>query len=178
LSNETRSFEVVEYGVSRIVEKPLRVQLVVVDYLQIMGVRKDRSRSREQEITELADGLKALAKEERCCVVALAQLNRDVEKRPNKRPMLSDLRESGGIEQAADAILLLYRDEYYDKESKAKGLAEINVAKMRGGKTGRVVARFEPQFTRFTAIEDKDLPEALEACEFTPNEIKEGQEET
>jgi replicative DNA helicase len=150
-------------------ERKARLQVVVVDYLQILGAR-DKKMSREQQITELADGLKALAKEERCTIIALAQLNRDVEKRPDKRPMLSDLRESGGIEQAADAILMLYRDEYYNKQSEAAGLCEINVAKMRGGKTGRTIVRFDAPFTRFSDLAPEELDDAKGKCGFAPNE--------
>jgi replicative DNA helicase len=170
LASERRTHEVEREGQKVEVVKRLRVQLVIVDYLQIMGTRKDKGRSREQEITELADGLKALAKEENCTVIALAQLNRDLEKRPDKRPQISDLRESGGIEQCADTILLLYRDEYYNKDSQARGLCEINVAKMRGGKTGRAIVRFEAEHTRFLDLTPEEKPWALEACGFTKSE--------
>jgi replicative DNA helicase len=111
--------------------------LVVIDYLQLMSARKGSRRSREQEISEMSRGLKELAKDFACPVICLSQLNRNAEGRPNKRPLLSDLRESGSIEQDADMVLLVYRDDYYDPESEDKGLAEVIIAKNRSGSLER-----------------------------------------
>jgi replicative DNA helicase len=124
--------------------------LVVIDYLQLMQGRRDAA-SREQEISELSRGLKQLAKEMSVPVLALSQLNRSVETRTtkDKRPQLSDLRESGAIEQDADAIMFIYRDEYYFSDSSDKGVAEIIVAKQRNGPTGIVKVRFTSEYTRF-----------------------------
>ncbi|MCD9458809.1 replicative DNA helicase [Marinibactrum halimedae] len=122
--------------------------LVMVDYLQLMQVA-GKSEGRTQEISEISRSLKALAKEFDCPVVALSQLNRSVEQRPNKRPMNSDLRESGAIEQDADVILFIYRDEYYNEDSPDKGVAELIVGKQRNGEVGTCRAAFVGKFTRF-----------------------------
>jgi replicative DNA helicase len=131
--------------------------LIVVDYLQLMrGSTQNKNGSREQEIFEISRGLKSLAKELHCPVLALSQLNRSLEQRQDKRPMLSDLRESGAIEQDADLIVFIYRDEVYNKESEAKGIAEIILGKNRHGSTGTVETRFEGRFTRFENLARRD----------------------
>ena len=131
--------------------------LVVIDYLQLMQGRKDAA-SREQEISELSRGLKQLAKEMSVPVMALSQLNRSVETRTtkDKRPQLSDLRESGAIEQDADTIMFIYRDEYYFQESPDRGVAEIIIAKQRNGPTGTIKVRFTPEYTRFDNLASED----------------------
>lgn len=126
--------------------------LVIIDYLQLMSSGK-RSESRQQEISEISRSLKALAREIEAPVVALSQLSRAVEQRPDKRPMLSDLRESGAIEQDADVVMFLYRDEYYNQDSEEKGVAEIIIGKQRNGPTGSVKLAWLSQFTKFGDLE-------------------------
>jgi replicative DNA helicase len=124
------------------------LRLVVIDYLQLMQV-SGRSENRTAEISEISRSLKALAKELNVPVVALSQLNRSLEQRPDKRPVMSDLRESGAIEQDADVIIFIYRDEVYNPESQEKGSAEVLIRKQRNGPTGMVRLTFLGQFTRF-----------------------------
>lgn len=122
--------------------------LVIIDYLQLMQ-GSGRSENRQQEIAEISRSLKGLARELNIPVVALAQLSRSVEQRQDKRPQLSDLRESGSLEQDADVVMFIYRDEYYNPETEKKGRAEIIVAKQRNGPTGVVEMAFLQQYTRF-----------------------------
>lgn len=122
--------------------------VIMIDYLQLMQVA-GQSEGRTQEISEISRSLKAIAKEYSCPVIALSQLNRGVEQRPNKRPMNSDLRESGAIEQDADVILFIYRDEYYNEDSNDKGIAELIIGKQRNGEIGTCKAAFVGKFTRF-----------------------------
>ena len=123
------------------------LDLVIIDYLQLMEGR--RPDNRVQEISDISRGLKALAREFDVPVIAISQLSRAVEARQNKKPMLSDLRESGSIEQDADIVLFIYRDEYYNPETPNKGEAEVIIAKQRNGPTGKFTLLFQPNITRF-----------------------------
>jgi replicative DNA helicase len=124
------------------------LDLIVVDYLQLMQVPGTKE-NRATEISEISRSLKALAKELKVPVIALSQLNRGVEQRENKKPVMSDLRESGAIEQDADVILLIYREEFYDNNTTRKGIADIIIAKQRNGPTGEVQMTFLGQYTKF-----------------------------
>ena len=130
------------------------LDLVVIDYLQLMsGNSSRRNDNRQQEVSDISRALKALARELECPVIALSQLSRAVEQRPDKRPMLSDLRESGAIEQDADLVMFLYRDEYYNPDSDKKGEAEVIIAKQRNGPIGTVNLYWQSQTTRFVSKE-------------------------
>ena len=154
------------------------LDVLVIDYVQLMtGVSKRASENRVQEITEITTGLKSLAKELNIPIIALSQLSRQVEARDDKRPQLSDLRESGSIEQDADVVLFVYRDEYYIKNKEPKlgsdehlkwqaemeevfGKAEVIVAKQRHGPTGTVRLAFQAEYTRFSDLAESDkLPD-------------------
>jgi replicative DNA helicase len=127
------------------------LELIVVDYLQLMSSNR-RTDNRVQEVAEFSRGLKMLAKELDCPVVALSQLSRQPESRTDKRPMLSDLRESGSIEQDADIVGFIYRDEVYDNDSPDKGTAELIIAKHRNGAVGKVQLAFLAHFAKFANL--------------------------
>ena len=126
--------------------------LIIIDYLQLMSGGK-KSESRQQEISEISRSLKALAREVNAPVIALSQLSRAVEQRPDKRPMLSDLRESGAIEQDADVVMFIYRDDYYNHDSEEAGVSEIIIGKQRNGPTGTVKLAWLSQYTKFANLE-------------------------
>ncbi len=131
------------------------IRLVVIDYLQLMTSSRTRTDSREQEISEISRSLKAIAKEFRVPIMALSQLNRQVESRQNKRPQMSELRESGAIEQDADIICFIYRDEVYNPDTPDKGIAEIIIAKHRNGPTGDVKVKWFPEYTKFADLSNR-----------------------
>lgn len=139
---------------SRKLKQEHGLKLIVIDYLQLITTNSRNRENRQQEVSEISRQLKALARELEVPVISLSQLSRSVEQRPNKRPMMSDLRESGSIEQDADIVSFIYRDDYYkDAEEQAKetkGLAEIIIAKHRNGATGEVNLSFQKNYSRFT----------------------------
>ena len=125
------------------------IGLIIIDYLQLIQGSAKNANNRVQEIAEISRSLKILAKELDVPVIALSQLSRAVESRDDHRPMLSDLRESGSIEQDADIVMFLYRDDYYNEESKKKNIAEVIIAKQRAGSTGTVELAWVGQYTKF-----------------------------
>jgi replicative DNA helicase len=125
--------------------------LIVVDYLQLMSSPR-RAENRQVEVSEMSRGLKILARELDCPVMVGSQLNRQLEYRQDKRPMLADLRESGSIEQDADIVIFIYRDDYYNPESEQRGMAEIIIAKHRNGPTGTSHLAFLEQYTKFANL--------------------------
>ncbi len=129
------------------------LQMIIIDYLQLMSGSGRGSDSRQQEISDISRSLKALARELNVPVLALSQLSRAVEQRPDHRPMLSDLRESGAIEQDADVVMFIYRDDYYNKDTEKKGIAEIIIAKQRNGPIGTIELVWLPDYTKFANME-------------------------
>ena len=126
------------------------LSLVIVDYIQLMESRTGRrDENRVQELSTISRGLKMLARDLDVPLICISQLNRSPESRPDKRPMLSDLRESGAIEQDADLVMLIYRDDYYNADSEEKGIAEVNLAKHRSGPTDRVKLTFMGTYAKF-----------------------------
>ncbi len=136
--------------IRRFIKEQGSLSLVVVDYLQLMSLPNYNANQRVAEISEISRGLKTIAREFKIPVLALSQLNRELERRPDKRPMMADLRESGSIEQDADLILFIYRDEVYNPDIAVKGGTEILIAKHRNGQTGRVNLSFDGQFGQFS----------------------------
>ena len=140
-------------SISRKIKAENNIELIVIDYLQLMNSSSRRNDGRQQEISEISRGLKLLAKELGIPIIALSQLSRGVESRTDHRPVLSDLRESGAIEQDADIVMFIYRDEVYNADSEDKGIAEIIIAKHRSGPIGTVKLVWIPEFTQFKNME-------------------------
>ncbi|WP_127470885.1 replicative DNA helicase [Thiomicrorhabdus aquaedulcis] len=151
--------EALAAGIEKPETKEIGLGLIVVDYIQLMRGSAN-AENRVNEISEISRGLKALAKELNVPIIALSQLNRSLEQRPNKRPIMSDLRESGAIEQDADLIIFIYRDEVYNKESEDKGTAEIIIGKHRNGALDMVRLTFIGEYTRFDNHSGYDVPES------------------
>jgi replicative DNA helicase len=145
---------------SRRLKRERGLDLIVVDYLQLMQVAGTKE-NRATEISEISRSLKALAKELTVPVIAVSQLNRGVEQRTEKKPVMSDLRESGALEQDADLILLIYREEQYDSNTTRKGIADIIVAKQRNGPTGDVQLTFLGQYTKFENFAPESYAEGV-----------------
>ena len=141
LRSKCRKFKL-EHGLS----------MIIIDYLQLMS-GSGRSDSRQQEISDISRSLKSVARELNVPVLALSQLSRAVEQRPDHRPMLSDLRESGAIEQDADVVMFIYRDDYYNHDTDKKGVSEIIIAKQRNGPIGTVELAWLPEYTKFANLE-------------------------
>ena len=132
------------------------IQIIFIDYLQLMAGSGRAKDSRQQEISDISRALKSLARELNIPIVALSQLNRSVETRDDHRPMLSDLRESGAIEQDADVVMFIYRDDYYHKDTEEKNVAEVIIAKQRNGPIGTVKLVWLPEYTMFRNIRKQD----------------------
>lgn len=147
----------------RIKRKAGRLDLVVIDYLQLMGASSAEKQNRNEELSAITRGLKLMARDLGVPVIALSQLSRKVEERTDKRPMMSDLRESGAIEQDADLILMAYRDDYYNPDSPFKGLAEIIIRKHRMGEIGDVKLVFQGQYCRFVGADQASIAKAIQA---------------
>ena len=128
------------------------LSMIIIDYLQLMS-GSGRSDSRQQEISDISRGLKSIARELNVPVLALSQLSRAVEQRPDHRPMLSDLRESGAIEQDADVVMFIYRDDYYNHDTDRRGISEIIIAKQSNGPIGTVELAWLPEYTKFANLE-------------------------
>ena len=128
------------------------LDLIIIDYLQLMS-GSGKSVSRQQEVSDISRALKGLARELNVPVIALSQLNRGVEQRDDKRPMMSDLRDSGAIEQDADVVMFIYRDDYYNKDTDRKNISEIIIAKQRNGPVGTTELAWLPQYTKFANLE-------------------------
>ena len=128
------------------------VGLILIDYLQLISGRGSGD-NRQQEISEISRSLKLMARELNCPVIALSQLSRAVEQRQDKRPMLSDIRESGSIEQDADIVAFLYREDYYDKETEEKNIIEVIIGKQRNGPTGTVKLAFLKEYNKFVSLD-------------------------
>jgi replicative DNA helicase len=135
-----------------------RLDFVVIDYLQLIKADDSRSSNRQEEVAKISRGLKQMARELKIPILALSQLSRDVEKREDKRPVLSDLRESGSIEQDADIVMFLYRNDYYERNVESKtGEVELSIAKNRQGAAGVTLKfRFDTEFSRFTVQTDRE----------------------
>jgi replicative DNA helicase len=129
------------------------LDLIIIDYIQLMSGRNQESR--QQEVSEISRALKGVARELNVPIVGLSQLSRAVEARPDKRPMLSDLRESGSLEQDADVVLFIYRDDYYDRNSEKKNIAEILIRKHRNGPVGEVDLYFQSEQTKFRNLDKR-----------------------
>jgi replicative DNA helicase len=137
-------------------QRQFGIKMIIVDYLQLMHSNSRNIQNREQEVADISKGLKALAKSLHVPVIALSQLNRAVDSRTVKQPVLSDIRESGSIEQDADKIIFIHREDYYNPNSQPTNEAEIIIAKQRNGPTGIVKLHWEGQYTRFSNLEHND----------------------